>query len=131
MAEAELQFGPRIVYRGRAVVAAFQLDRDGIARCAVGRELRHAVFDIASGEAYLYARAHAPFDDGDYSAAFKAEAKITVLPKDYPMARWAGVLLNDAPHATAVEFGSGKKGDKQGHFVLRRTLQHLNRLSRL
>lgn len=107
--------------------SGFEPDKLGIARCAVGPELRHAVSSIVH-EAILYAELIAPNDEGEYQASFRTD--VIVVPdipyrvQGEPMARWSGRVVNDSRHAILVEAGGGN-GPRftADHRVLRRTLQ--------
>lgn len=119
------RFYPRAgPWSGRHVrYTGFDFDRDGIARCAVGPELRDAVSSIAR-EAMGYAQLIAPPDSRRYLAGFSTDVEIVPdIPfrvRGEPMARWAGRVVNDSSSAILVEVGDNQSGDGR---VLRRTLE--------
>ncbi len=129
----------RPVYQGRHVTIQFELDRAGIARCAVGRDLAEAVMQVVNRRARPYAIAISPRSDRDedddarphYQDSFDTELVLTgVSPEAIgkpPMLRVGGRLVNKAPHAAAVEWG--RRGFR-GHRVLGKTLDHLHGISR-
>ncbi len=109
--------------------AGFEPDRPGIARVAVGHQLRHAVSQIVE-HAIVYAELIAPNDEGEYQASFSTEVEIIpdipfrVVAQDKPMPRWAGRVVNSSRHAILVEVGGGNgQRFSNDHRVMRRTLQ--------
>jgi hypothetical protein len=103
----------------------YEPDREGLAQCAVGREIKRAVTTIVK-EAIEYAQLIAPNDDGDYQRGFSTDVQIVPdIPyrvRGEPMARWSGRVVNSVPHAILVEVGSGRNGQFE-HRVMRRTLE--------
>ena len=119
------------VYTGRHVTVDFEMDVGGIARCAVGDELRDACHSVVVSRALPYAYAISPRSSQDdhehYQDSFKVEDVLTGIAPDSigkpPMLRVGTRLLNVARHAAVVEFG--RRGYR-GHRVLGKTLDHLN-----
>lgn len=113
-------------YRGNHVhFAGYEPSKTGIAKIAVGPEMKHAVGDLA-GHALIFAELIAPNDSNEYQAAFSTD--VLVVPdipyrvRGVPMARWAGRVINSSPHAIFVEIGGASTRD---HRVMRRTLDWL------
>jgi hypothetical protein len=116
------------VYRGRTVVVDFDMDRRGIAEIAVGPELKAAVHTVAETEAKPYAISISPRSTRrhqHYMDSFSVKDTHTVITGMRRVAAW---LFNNAPHAAAVEWGN-QATNGEGHRVLGRTLDHLNRPS--
>jgi hypothetical protein len=115
-------------WQGRHVrYDGFKFDEAGIARCAVGGELHHAVGDIVR-EAVNYSRLISPADEGEYVASFSTDTQIVPdIPyrvRGEPMARWSGRVVNDSRHALLIEVGGGNNERfTPNHRVLRRTLE--------
>lgn len=115
---------PSPAYRGRNVVVVFELDRKGIARCAMGPELRASVMLLAENEAKPYAISISPRSDRQhqhYADSFSVVPDTVVIRA---MRRVAANLVNSAQHAAAVEWGNDQVPTP--HRVLGRTLDHLN-----
>lgn len=123
------------VYTGRHVNVNFELDRKGIAKCAVGPDLRDACHDIIVNRALPYALSIAPRSSNNepghqhYADHFEVDDTTTGLPPEaitarWPMLRVASRLVNQVRHAVFVEFGGQHEN---GHQVMTRTLEHLNR----
>ncbi len=117
------------VYAGRHLVVQFEMDRKGIAKCAVGQDLASATRQVVRERAMPYAIRISPIgqrdDDGGkprYVESFRISQGFTVIAG---MRRVASKLTNIAPHAAAVEF-TGNNPHASGHGVLRKTLAHLN-----
>lgn len=115
------------VYRSPSVTVEFDIDsyKSGIARCAVGPELRGAVDTIAR-KAEAYARSISPRSrrrHQHYADSFRHQRTTVVLPPRWPMRRVCARLWNMAPHAAAVEWGVA--GSPRGHRVLGKTLEKL------
>lgn len=107
------------VYVSPRMVVQFEMDRGGIAKIAVGQDLRDATHSAVVHRAMPYAIQISPRGDTlEYVSSWRASDGFTVIAG---MRRAASKLINFAPHAAAVEWG---RGGKQG--VLRRTLAHLN-----
>lgn len=106
--------------------AGFDYNHAGMARCAVGPELRRSV-TIATGIALDYAQLIAPSHTMRYQNSF--HSKVEVIPDfpdrqgaDPPMARWGGTVWNDAPNAKIVEVGAK---NTRPYRIFQRTLQWL------
>lgn len=116
----------KTVYRGRNVTVEFELDRKGIAACAMGPELRASVLDLAEHEAKPFAVSISPHsnrqDHRHYADSFGIVPGAMMIRR---MRRVAAHLINSAPHAAAVEWGNERTPN--GHRVLGRTLDHLNK----
>jgi hypothetical protein len=119
------------VYASPRLIVRFEMDRRGIARVAVGRELADATRQVIRERAMPYAIRISPVGDRDaddlsdkprYAASFRMSQGYTVIAG---MRRVAAKLTNIAPHAAAVEF-TGSNPHAAGHGVLRKTLAHLN-----
>ncbi len=121
------------VYRsptGRVTVE-FDVDsyKRGIARCAVGPELR-GVVDAIAHTAELYAKSISPRSRRQhqhYQDSFRHQRTTVVLPPRWPMRRVCARLWNVAPHAAAVEWGGAH--NPTGHRVLGKTLERLEHLA--
>lgn len=117
------------VYRGRTIVIEYEPDKVGIARCAVGAELRLAVGEIARTRALPFAISISPVGGpgdehrGEYITSFQVINDAHAVIAD--MRRVAALLINHSTHAAAVEWGN-RHTDGHGHRVLGRTLNHLN-----
>lgn len=111
-------------WRGRHVsYDGYEFSRSGIAKVAVGPEMRHAMSDIV-GEAIMYAQLIAPSDTHGYQSSFSTDV---VIAPDIPfrvrgdeMARWSGRVVNDDRSAIYVEVGGGNAPDRR---IMRRTLE--------
>lgn len=129
-----MAMGRHTVYRSNNVTVDFEMDRDGIAECAVGPELRVACHEIAEkGKAFAIAISPVGFEDLDrddqvhYINSFELDDTHVVLGAiDYPMRRVATRLWNLAPHAAAVEWGNRYNPD--GYYILSNTVERLERL---
>jgi len=105
----------------------FVPDKKGIAACAVGPELRHAVHDIAAS-AMPYAELISPVDTGDYATSWEVvDTIVTDITPVYPMARVAAQLTNTSEHAVLVEVDTP---NSPGHWVLSRVLDWIDVLGR-
>lgn len=114
--------GAKLVYQSPTLEVHFKLDRAGIARIAVGKDLRSAVIAIAKlGKPY--AEQVAP-RSGDRRGKPYAESFVVVPGHAWVAAlrRVAAFLANTHPGAAAIEFGS--KRNEPFH-VLRQTLEYL------
>lgn len=101
-------------YQGRFIhYKGFDYNREGIARCAVGPEIRRAV-QAVTDMALAYAKMASPGDDaGRYDQGFRSDVR--VIP-DFPyrridapdrrMPRWGGYVQNVSSLAILVEVGS-------------------------
>jgi hypothetical protein len=108
----------------------FDYNFAGMARCAVGPELRHAVDDVTRN-ALEFAQLIAPADSREYGAGFRSGVR--VIPdfpdrsgNDPPMARWGGYVQNVASDAIAVEIGAK---NTRRYKVLTKTLEWLELVS--
>ncbi len=122
------QFGGRrtTVYVSPRMLVQFEMDRAGIARVAVGQELRDAVHDCVVQRAMPYAISISPHGDTlDYVSSWRAIDTYEVIAG---MRRAACRLFNGSGHAAAVEWVS-RRGFGRGYAVLGRTLAHLNSTS--
>lgn len=129
----------KVVYRSRNVTVQFRLDRKGIAACAVGDDLRDAVYKVAAHKAMPYAISISPRSGNDdeghqhYQDSFRVEMVLTgaAAPESIgrpPMLRVGARLVNVARHASAVEWGN--KVSPRGHRVLGKTLDMLHGLGK-
>jgi hypothetical protein len=124
---AEFDPGRVNVYTGTHAIVDFQMDRKGIARCAMGPELGAAVLDVCERVAKPYAISISPASSEaheHYVQAFDVALGTATIRS---LRRVAGLLLNFSDHAAAVEWGNSSSGGK-GHHVLGRTLSHLSGL---
>jgi hypothetical protein len=112
---------------GMPVRFRYTPSKPGIARAAVGPELRHAVDDVAHlAQAYAESISPAPGDFDDYLTKFEVRQELMFgYPDRYPMTRVSGVLINTSRAAILVEVGSAKVPE---HGVLEKTLDWLERL---
>lgn len=125
------------VWQGQHVTVTFEADKKGLAKCAVGKELRAACHQIVELVALPYAISISPRSSRDdhihYQDQFAVQDTWTgITPESIgrpPMLRVATRLVNFAPHAAAVEWGNQKTGGT-GRHVLRKTLQHIQRMGR-
>lgn len=121
----------QLVYRSPTVTVYYKPDRRSIARCAVGRELHHAVRDLAEGIAKPYAIGIAPKRTGTYAKSFQVHLRLIALGHPELMTRVTADLVNEDPGsgpggesgAAGIEWGSH---GAPGHHVLQRTLAMLN-----
>lgn len=127
--------GRRTVYNGRNCRLEFEMSKSGIRKCAAGPELRAACLDVVVSKAMPFAISISPRSDRTdhlhYADAFVAVSILTGLGPGRgerigkpPMARSGARLVNLAPHATKVEWGT-EADDGAGHRILTRTLQYL------
>lgn len=115
----------RQVFKGRHVEVRFDMDRAGMAKCAMGPELASAVMTLAETEAKPYAIAISPRSNRQ---KLHYQDSFVVVPGTAwiaAMKRVAARLYNLAPHATVVEVGTDRT---PAHKVLGNTLNHLNTL---
>lgn len=132
---AELTPRGRVVYRGQWVVARFDMDRHGFRQIAVNPSLRDSCLRAVTAVALPYAKSISPRSDRHhrhYQDSFVVQSVRTGLaPPEIigtpPMMRVAARLVNIAPHAAAVEWGT--RG-RPAHHILRKTIDHLNSLGR-
>lgn len=114
----------RLVFRGSKVMVHFDMDRKGIAACAMGPELAGEVMKLATRQALPYAISVSPrssrTDKVHYQDSFVAVPGTAWVAA---MRRVAARLYNLAPHAIVVEKGTAKT---PAHRVLGKTLDHLN-----
>lgn len=118
-------------YTGRQVTVDFELNMKGIARCALGPELKAACHNIVATRALPYAVSISPRSTRKhphYQDQFHTE-DTTGIPRtrygDLAMRRAITRLANLSAHAILVEVGpTGDTTD--GHRVLRKTLEYLN-----
>lgn len=106
--------------------AGFDFNEAGMARCAVGPELRVAVAEVTA-YALEYAQLIAPSDSREYQRSFRSDVQIIPdFPNrqrgDPPMARWGGHVQNVAESAIIVEVGAKAT---RPYRVLTRTLEWL------
>lgn len=114
-------------WQGRNVrYGGFDYNFAGMARCAVGPELRVAVTQVTA-QAMSYAEMIAPAGQPEYRSGFRTGVR--VIPdfpdrfgSDPPMARWGGYVQNVASNAVTIEIGA--KGERP-YRVLTRTLDWL------
>jgi hypothetical protein len=118
-------------YNGKAIrYLGYEPDKLGMAKCAVGPELKGALSTIV-GEAIFYAELSAPNDTSEYQSSFFTE--VIVVPdipyrvQGEPMARWSGRIGNKARHAILVEVGDGR--GNLDYRVMRRTLEWIEVVS--
>lgn len=109
------------VYASPRMVVQFELDRAGMRKIMVGRELAAATHSAVVGRAMPFAIQISPRDTLEYVSSWRASDTHMVIAG---MRRVATKLVNVAPHAAAVEWG---RGGRQA--VLKRTLAHLNSTS--
>jgi hypothetical protein len=109
------------------VVVRFKLDRDGIAACAIGPELRRAVHAIAAA-ALPYAELISPIDTGDYERSWEiVDTIVTDIGDPEKMPRVAAQLANTSDHAILVEVGTPTSDP---HRVLSKVLDWIEVLGR-
>lgn len=116
------------VYVSDRMVCQFEMDRDGIARIAVGQALRDAVHELVAHKAMPYAISISPRGDTlEYVSSWRAIDTFEVIAG---MRRAACRLFNGSTHAAAVEWVS-RRGHGHGYHVLGNTLAYLNSTSPL
>lgn len=115
------------VFTGRHVIVSFELDRAGLAKCAMGPELTAAVTHLATNTAKPYAERISPRSKRQHEHYADSFAVVIDSEVIESMRRVAARLVNTAAHAAAVEWGNAKTHGR-GHRVLGRTLDHLNGL---
>lgn len=118
---------PTPVFRGRHVIVTFEMDRVGIAKCAMGPELEAAVLHLANDVAKPYAERISPRSKRQHQHYADSFVVVPGTAWIAAMRRVAARLWNTAPHAAAVEWGNGSTNSR-GHRVLGKTLDHLNSL---
>lgn len=109
------------VHASPRLVVQFEMDRSGMRKIMVGRELADATHSVVVGRAMPFAIQISPRDTLEYVSSWRASDTHVVIAG---MRRVATKLVNIAPHAAAVEWG---RGGRQA--VLGRTLAHLNSTS--
>lgn len=115
-----------VVYVSDRMVCQFEMDRDGIARVAVGSELKDAVHHLVERKAMPFAVAISPIGrTRDYVSSWRAVDTHVVIAG---MRRVACRLFNGSAHAAAVEWVS-RRGNGHGYHVLGHTLAYLNSTS--
>lgn len=113
------------VYTGLHVVVDFDFDEVGMAKVAVGPELRDAVKDVVEHRALPYAKSISPVSrrkHKHYVDSFRVTESHVVIAG---LRRVAARLWNVAPHAATVEWGNARTNG-EGHRVLGRTVDHLH-----
>lgn len=125
-----------VVYRGVHLTMAFDPDKEGIRRIAVGADLRDACMDVVEHRAKPFAISISPRSDHDdendphehYQDSFRTQTVLTGLAPesigDPPMLRVGARLVNVARHAAAVEWGN--RIHPTPHRILGKTIAHLN-----
>lgn len=138
-----------VVYFSNTMVIRYKPDRNSIARCAVGNELKAEVRYIAKQVAQPYAESISPvrsdtdrrfrrrsdgsrgaeIPPGEYKRSFRTRVEYVVIVghhegQSYPMRRVACRLYNFSDHSTEVEWGTRRGG--RAYHVLGRTLSHLS-----
>lgn len=107
-------------YHGRFVRIDFELDRDGIRKLAVGKELREATTAVVRRRALPYAVSISPYDSESkgphYRDSFRIKQGYVTIAG---LRRVATRLHNVSDHSTIVEWHNGSR-------VLGRTLAFLN-----
>ncbi len=117
----------KLVYTGRHVKVTFKMDRKGIAECARGPELTHAVQHLAETRGLPLAIALSPRSDREDHIHYQDSWTVLLGSETIRgMLRVAAYVYNRSPHAAAVEWGNQRVGD--GHYVLTQILNHLNSL---
>lgn len=113
-------------YVSRRMIAELEMKRRGIAKIAVGADLKSAVRSVVVNRAMPYAIRIAPRGATlDYVSSFRPVDAFETIAG---MRRVACRLYNSSPHAAAVEWVS-KRGYGRGYRVLGRTLAYLNSTS--
>lgn len=111
------------VYVSPRLVVQFEMDRAGIAELAVGQALKDATLSVVAHRAMPYAISISPHGStGNYVSSWRVEETFAIIAG---LRRAACKLVNDSPHAAAVEWVSAR-GFGRGYGVLRRTLANLN-----
>lgn len=119
----------RVVYRSRNVRVSFDMDYSGIAKVAVGPELKAVCHHIVAVKALPYAKSISPRSRAKhphYQDMFEVEDLLVEEIGKPPMVRVGTRLVNTSEHAIIVEVGT-KKVPK--HRVLGKTLAALAALS--
>lgn len=109
----------RVVYRGPNVTVWYDFHPRGIARAAMGHELRAAVHHVAEHVAKPYAISISPHYSGRYKRAFKVhDTTRTIDGPAGALTRVAADLVNNAhlpshqfSYATVVELGHRPEAD--------------------
>jgi hypothetical protein len=115
-----------VVYVSERMVCEFEMDRDGIARVAVGSELKEAVHHLVERKAMPFAVSISPIGrTRDYVSSWRVIDTYAVIAG---MRRVACRLFNGSAHAASVEWVS-KRGNGHGYHVLGKTLAYLNSTS--
>lgn len=106
-------------YRGKNLTIDLQMDRAGIAKVAVGKELRQACTSVVRDRALPYAVSISPYDPKSPGPHYRDQFRITQTTVAIAGLRRVAVrLFNISDHSTAVEW---KNGDR----VLGRTIGFL------
>ncbi len=120
--DTDLRDRRETVYQSARMRVDFELHRRGIARLAVGQDLRDSTRSLVVLKAMPYAIRISPRGDTlEYVSSWRAIDTFVVIAG---MRRAACRLANVSDHAATVEWGRGGAAG-----VLRRTLAHLNATS--
>ncbi len=129
MASVYVQARGKRVYRGVHCTVHYDPDKKGMARCAVGKELKGELLKLA-GEAMKYAVSISPPRSRSknkqkvhYRDSFVLRRGLVHDIGHPPMIRAAVRLMNLSPQAKIVEVGTERSPKYE---VLQKTLDHLN-----
>lgn len=108
------------VYRGNNLTVEFEMDRKGIAKCAVGKELRAATTSTVVDRALPYAKSISPYNPNSKGPHYRDSFRVTQGFRTIAhMRRVETRLHNVSKHSTEVEWKNESR-------VLTRTLGYLN-----
>lgn len=129
MASVYVQAKGKLVHRGPHCTVHYDPDKQGMARCAVGKELRGEVLKLAK-KAKKYAvsisppRSHGKKKKVHYRDSFLVKpGKVYDIGTPEKMVRVSARLMNVSPQAKIVEVGTDRS---EKYAVLKKTLDHLN-----
>ncbi len=129
MASVYVQARGKLVHRGPHCTVHYDPDKKGIARCAVGKELRGEVMKLAKVARKYAVSISPPRSQSKKKKVHYRDSFILVpgLVHDIgtpdKMTRVAVKLINTSPQAKIVEVGTERSPKYE---VLQKTLDHLN-----
>lgn len=128
MASVYVQARGDLVHRGPHCTVHYDPDKKGMARCAVGKELKGELLKLAAEAMKHAVSISPPRSQGKkvkvhYRDSFVLKRGLVHDIGHPPMIRAAVRLMNVSPQAKIVEVGTSRS---QKYEVLQKTLDHLN-----